>query len=83
MPKPRERKLLHQVFADDEDPSLKFYVTNVQYYASFDAVCCFCVPYHGDVAAAKLLADNLCNSSNADDLDDYIYDCKFVQNNLI
>ena len=45
VPKHRDLKLLHKVFADDEDPSLKFYVTNVKYYSSFDAVCCFCVPY--------------------------------------
>ena len=60
VPKPRELKLLHAVFADDEDPTMQFYVTDVKYYASFDAVCCFCVPYHGDVAAAKLLAVDLC-----------------------
>ena len=80
VPKPRELKLLHTVFADDEDPTMQFYVTDVKYYASFDAVCCFCVPYHGDVAAAKLLAVDLCKSSNADD---YIYDCKFVRNNIV
>ena len=42
VPKPRELKLLHAVFADDEDPTMQFYVTDVKYYASFDAVCCFC-----------------------------------------
>ena len=80
VPKPRELKLLHAVFADDEDPSKQFYVTDVKYYAPFKTVCCFCVPYHGDVEAAKLLAVNLHNSSNADD---YIYDCTFVKNNVV
>ena len=80
VPKPRELKLLHAVFADDEDPSKRFYVTDVKYYAPFKTVCCICVPYHGDVEAAKLLAVNLHNSSNADD---YIYDCTFVRNNIV
>ena len=80
VPKPRELKLLHAVFADDEDPSKRFYVTDVKYYAPFKTVCCFCVPYHGDVEAAKLLAVNLHNSSNTDD---YIYDCTFVRNNIV
>ena len=59
---------------------MQFYVNDVKYYASFDALCCFCVPYHGDVAVAKLFAVDLCNSSN---VDYYIYDCKFVPKILI
>ena len=80
VPTRRELKLLHAVFADDEDKSKQFYVTDVKYHAPFKTVCCFSVPYHGNVAAANLLAVNLHNSSNADD---YIYDCKFVRNNIV
>ena len=79
-PKPRVHKLLHAVFADDEDKTKQFYVTDVKYHAPFKTVCCFCAPYHGDVAAAKLLAVELHNSSNADD---YIYDCNFVRENVV
>ena len=43
-------------------------------------MCCFCVPYHGDVAAAKVLAVSLHNSSYADD---YIYDFTFGKNNFV
>ena len=75
----RELKLLHAVFADDEDKTKKFYVTDVKNHAPFKTVCWFSVPYHGDVAAARLLAVDLHNSSNADD---YVYDCKFVRNNI-
>ena len=80
LPKPRDLKLLHKVFADDEDSSKLFYVTDVKYYDSFETVCCFCVPYHGDVTAAEQSAVDLHKSSN---VDDYIYDCAFVRNNVV
>ena len=79
-PTPHEIKLLHTVFADDEDRSKEFYVTDVKYDDSFKTVCCFCVPYHGDVISAKLSAADLHKSPNADD---YIYDCDYVRNNII
>ena len=41
---------------DDEITSIQFYAIDVKYNASFDSICCFCAPYHGDVAAAMLLA---------------------------
>ena len=77
VPKPRNLKLLHKVFADDVDSSKQFYVTDVKYYDSFEAVCCFCVPYHGDVTAAEQSAVNLHKSSN---VDDYLYHCSFFRN---
>ena len=77
LPKPRDLKLLHKVFADDEDSSKLFYVTDVKCYDSFETVCCFCVPYHGNVTAAEQSAVDLHKSSN---VDDYIYDCAFVRN---
>ena len=73
-------RVVLELFSDDEDKTNQFYVTDVKYHAPFKTVCCFSVPYHGDVAAANLLAVNLHNSSNADD---YIYDCKFVRNNIV
>ena len=80
VPTRRELKLLHAVFADDEDKSKKFYVTDVKYHAPFKTVCCFSVPYHGDITAAKLLALDLHNSSHANN---YIYNCKFARNNIV
>jgi hypothetical protein len=80
VPTPRELQLLNRVFADDEDKSQEFYVTDVKYHASYKTVCCFCVPYHGDASAAMLSAVILHKSIN---VDDYIYDCDFVRKNLV
>jgi hypothetical protein len=78
-PSAEQLELLNKIFTDDEDESKTYYVAEVRYFPDFKQVCCFCVPYYGDVAAAKLLAVNFRKSSNADD---YIYDCKFVQKKL-
>jgi hypothetical protein len=79
-PTRRQLNLLHKVFADDEDRSKEFYVTDVKYVVSYQTVCCFCVPYHGDVVTAEFSAADLHKSSNADD---YIYDCDYVRNNIV
>ena len=80
-PTSRQLNLLHKVFADDEDRSKEFYVIDVKYYACYQTVCCFSVPYHGNVAAAKLFALDIQKSTDIDD--DYIFDCDFVRNNIV
>ena len=67
------------VFSCDEDRSIKFYVTDVKYYAPFGTVCYFCVSSYGDVTTAKLSVVDLHKSINAEE---NIYDCNFVRGNV-
>ena len=69
--------LLHKVFTDDEDENAAYYVSEVKYSADFDQICCFCVPYAGNLERAKELSQEAKSSKRY--RDDCIFDCDYVQ----
>ena len=75
-----QQRLLNRVFQDDEDDSKFFYVAEVKYFADFDQVCCFCVPYTGNLDAAKALAE--CAKAANEYDDENIYDCVYVRGRI-
>ena len=77
IPSKQQLKLLNKIFTDDEDDTLSFYVSEVKYFSDYGEICCFCVPYHGDVDEAKKLSKSATKKKKYDD--DCIYDCDYVK----
>ena len=48
--------LINAIFTDDEDESLKYFVSEVKFSEEFGCFCCFCVPYDGNEIKSKALA---------------------------
>mmetsp|Transcript_3053 Transcript_3053/g.3225 ORF Transcript_3053/g.3225 Transcript_3053/m.3225 type:complete len:217 (+) Transcript_3053:101-751(+) len=69
--------LLNKIFSDDENPNDIYFVAEVKYYDEYQQVCCFCIPYKGDIEAAKVSAEDFIQSNAYNE--DLIFDCTYVK----
>ena len=72
--------LLNIDFMHGVNQKLDFYVVEVKRYEPFKQVCCFSIPYDGNVAKALKLYDELHKSNKEIELiEETIFDCRYVR----
>ena len=71
-----QMNLQHKIFTDDEDATLSFYIADVKYFPLYNDICCFCVPYNGDIDESRILVEEAMVANEYDDA--CIFDCDYV-----